>query len=295
MARVLVAGVAVADFVFQVGEMPREAVKYRASDAVVTGGGCAANAAVAIARDGGEVLLAARLGDDPVGRMIVADLETEGVDTKLCHISPEGKSSFSSVYVDTAGERQIMNFRGSGLAADASWLNDVPPVDAVLVDNRWTDIACRGIEIAREQGVPCIVDGEAPIEGDPFTGATHVAFARRGLESFTGVHDPHEALMEAQTRLGCWVCVTDGAEGSLYATRDGMTGHVPAYAVETRDTLGAGDVWHGVFALELAGGADEIVAIRRASAAAAIKCTRFGGRDGTPTKTETDRFLKERA
>ena len=63
MARVLVAGVAVADFVFQVDEMPSKPEKYRANDAIVAGGGNAANAAVAIARQGGEAMLAARLGD----------------------------------------------------------------------------------------------------------------------------------------------------------------------------------------------------------------------------------------
>jgi len=57
------------------------------------------------------------------------------------------------------------------------------------------------------------------------------------------------------------------------------------------DTLGAGDVWHGAFALALAEGQGEEAAIRFASAAAAIKCTRFGGRSGAPRRDEVERFL----
>ena len=59
------------------------------------------------------------------------------------------------------------------------------------------------------------------------------------------------------------------------------------------DTLGAGDVWHGAFALALGEGHDEHEAIRFASAVAAIKCTRFGGRAGVPDRTETEAFLEE--
>ncbi len=60
------------------------------------------------------------------------------------------------------------------------------------------------------------------------------------------------------------------------------------------DTLGAGDVFHGAFALEVAGGAPPADALRSASAAAALKCTRFGGRLGIPTRAQLDAFLDER-
>ena len=112
MASVFVVGVAVIDFVFQVGDMPGGPRKYRADDAVVVGGGCAANAAVAIARHGGDVSLAARLGDDPVGDLIAGDLAAEGVDTVLpCH--------GASVSVDDS-----LRQRRSGVSAFAQADND---------------------------------------------------------------------------------------------------------------------------------------------------------------------------
>jgi sulfofructose kinase len=61
------------------------------------------------------------------------------------------------------------------------------------------------------------------------------------------------------------------------------------------DTLGAGDVWHGAFALALAEGRPERQAVRFASAAAALKCTRFGGRNGAPRRAEVDAFLSSGA
>jgi sulfofructose kinase len=57
------------------------------------------------------------------------------------------------------------------------------------------------------------------------------------------------------------------------------------------DTLGAGDVWHGAFALALAEGRPEPAAVRFASAAAALKVQRAGGRAGAPTRGELEAFL----
>ncbi len=54
----------------------------------------------------------------------------------------------------------------------------------------------------------------------------------------------------------------------------------PAFTVTAVDTLAAGDIFHGALALALAEGKGEAEAMRFASAAAAIKCTRFGGRAG---------------
>ena len=83
MTRVLCVGVAVIDMVMNLAEMPSKPEKYRARDAALVGGGCAATAAVAVARLGGRALLAGRLGQDAIGELIVGELESEGVDCTL--------------------------------------------------------------------------------------------------------------------------------------------------------------------------------------------------------------------
>ena len=52
------------------------------------------------------------------------------------------------------------------------------------------------------------------------------------------------------------------------------------------DTLAAGDVFHAAFAVGVAEGMGTEAVARFACAAAALKCTRFGGRLGAPTRTE---------
>ncbi len=294
MADVLVVGIAVVDFVFGLDALPDRAAKYRASAAEVVGGGCAANAAVAVARLGGVAHLAARLGDDRLGEMILADLDVEGVHTELARRTPGGRSSYSAVCVDAAGERMIINFRGDGLADETDWIDDAPPVGAVLVDTRWPAGAVRALELAQRRGVPGVVDAEAPPEPDVLARASHTVFSRDGLLSFTGGGELDAALREADARLSGWVSVTDGANGTFWIDQ-GNLGHIPAFKVEVRDTLGAGDIWHGAFALALAEGQATTDAIRFASATAALKCTTFGGRKGCPDRATVESFLKENA
>ena len=68
---------------------------------------------------------------------------------------------------------------------------------------------------------------------------------------------------------GVWGAVTLGAAGLVYPG-----GRVPAFAIQARDTTGAGDVFHGAFALALVEGQTIEAALVFASAAAAVRCER---------------------
>jgi len=61
--------------------------------------------------------------------------------------------------------------------------------------------------------------------------------------------------------------------------------------VHTVDTLGAGDVFHGAFALAITEKQELRQALRFASAAAALKCTRFGGAFAAPQRAEVEELL----
>ena len=285
---VLIAGMAVADFVFRVPAIPAQAEKYRADSMEIVVGGPAANAAIAVARLGGRAILSTRLGEDEVADAIRNDLEAEGVD---CRIRRGGRSPLSAVAVDAAGERQIVNFRGEALAEQPVTLDGLAPA-AVLVDMGWTAAALDGLALARARGVPGVVDAETPATEAVLHAASHVAFPRGGLAAFTGIGDKEEALLAASRRLDGWVCVTDGADGVSYVA-EGRVEAVPAFPVRAVDTLGAGDIWHGAFTLRLAEGAGEADAVRFANAVAALKCTGFGGGRASPARAAVERFLAE--
>ena len=296
MTLVLCTGVSVVDFVFSVGEMPREAIKYRSTGSVIVGGGCAANAAVAVARLGGEAWLAARIGDDVIADMILKDLQGVNVDTSLIQRYVGKRSQFSSIFVTPDGERQIVSYRDLTISQDPKWLEDavLPKFDAVLADTRWARGTAAAMIRARKSGKPGIIDGEAPfaeaMEALPL--ATHIALSRQGIADLTGIGEFEPALRKAIEVTSAFVCATDGEHG-VFWLEDGQMQHMPAFKVKAIDSLGAGDVWHGAFALAIGQGQAERTAIRFASAVAAIKCTRFGGRAGTPTLEEVNIFLRQ--
>jgi sulfofructose kinase len=87
--------------------------------------------------------------------------------------------------------------------------------------------------------------------------------------------------------------VTHGERGVVFCIR-GRCGHLAAVPVKAVETLGAGDVFHGAYSLALAEGASLEAALRFAAAAAALKCSRSGGRAGLPRRAEVDALARTR-
>lgn len=300
MARVLLSGIAVLDYVFKVDQFPTKPSKYITHDMAVSLGGCAANAAYAVVRLSGVASLATRLGNDLVADQIESILHSAGVDTQFVRRLHNCKSSVSSIFVDNEGERLILHFRDKSLSSDASWIEsaiDEQPenrFDAGLADTRWPAAACTVMALTRKYAVPGVLDVEANDEdlSDAYRNASHIAFSAEGLRDYTGNPARESALRLADRTVDGWVCVTDGALGVFYLKDDQLM-QVPAYNIEAIDTLAAGDVWHGAFALSLGEGNSELDAIYFANATAALKCMRFGGTLGTPNRTEVERFQSE--
>lgn len=297
--RVICVGIAVMDQVYTVERLPDVAGKHFARDYAEIGGGPAANAAVTVARLGGEAILWARLGADAMGTRIAQDLNDDGVDTAAVRRVDGHRSGVSAVLVDRAGERLIVNYADPDLPSGADWLptDDAASADCVLADIRWPAGALAALGAAGKAGVPGVLDadrGPEPVDDALLAAASHVVFSQPGLAQKTGLDDLQDGLAAIADATDAWLAVTAGGDGVVWHG-GGRTGRIPAFAVETVDTLGAGDVFHGAFALGLARGMAALDACRYAAGAAAIKCTRAGGRLGIPTGAELDRFLEEQA
>lgn len=295
--RILCTGVAVLDEVFRVAQVPATDSKTNASAYISVNGGNAANAAVAIARLGGRVSFAGPLGDNDVADRIVAGLERERIDHSGCVRVAGTSSSISAILVNDAGERTIATFRDRRLldAAPANAGALVSGVDCVLADNRTIKFVTPICVAAQAKRLPIVmdVDGAMPLDAPLLATATHVIFSAESLRVAVGHEDLRAGLRQAHQNLNRFVAVTDGLRGALWC--DGNEIQVtPAFKVETIDTLGAGDVFHGAFALALVEGRDMASAMRFAAAAAALKCQRFGGSATAPSRAELDAFLEQR-
>jgi sulfofructose kinase len=300
-AFVLCAGITVEDHIYRLARFPVPGTKTRAQDFALVGGGCAANGAVAIIRLGGRARLATPLGGpagaDVIGDRILARLAHDGIDCAPVRIAG-ATSPISAILVDASGERLIVNHRDEGLSAARCADPDALVADcaSVLVDNRFVEFVLPLCTTARRRGLPVVLDGDRPTRAtdELLNTCSHLVFAAEGLRATAACDDLATALKRTAARTPSFVAVTDGANGVLWLER-GHLCHMPAHAVETVDTLGAGDVFHGAFALALAEGRDEVAALAFAAAAAAVKCTRFGGIAGAPSRAEVAAFLEARA
>jgi len=294
MTRIACVGIAVLDRIWYLNDLPKEGGKYVAGDYKEVGGGPAATAAVAAAKLGAEVDFIGRVGDDDTGNRLMAELQAYGVNTRYTRIVKGARSSQSAVLVDAAGERIIANYPSPDLPACADWMADIDfsQWDAVLADVRWHHGAKQAFTLARANGVTTVLDADVTPQdiAELVALSDHAAFSAPGLVRLTGVTDAPAALKQAKTLTNGHVYVTQGAQGCLWLENSRLR-HLPAFHVDVVDTTGAGDVFHGALAVSLAQKTETAEAIRFASAVAALKCTRPGGRAGIPDCDQTRSFL----
>jgi len=303
--RVVCVGHAAFDSVYRIDAFPARPTKVRASRHDHSVGGMAANAACAIAALGGEVALWGPIGDDVIGVRIREELHRAGVVADPAFIVPGARSSHSAIIVEGTGERLIVSYRGDALEAPAALIGErALDADVVLIDVRWPAGAHAAAARARAAGVPVVLDaemGNVELMRDLVPLADHVIFSETGWAEWLG-YSPGEAetagglqsLVAAGAQLAA---VTLGERGLLYAAGasacPGITGvaYLPAFPVIAVETLGAGDAFHGAYALALAEGVGVAEAMRFAAAAAALRCTRSGGRVALPSRPEVMALL----
>jgi sulfofructose kinase len=256
----------------------------------------AANAAVAIARLGGRAELWSRTGDDAAGAAIRAGLKAERVDVRYLQSFEGARSSTSAIIVDDKGERLIVGQRDAGMPSGTSWLplERVEEADAVLGDLRWLEGLRAVFTRARKEGVATILDGDLGAR-EALSGilklTDYAVFSAPALRELAAAGGDADRLAQILALGPRHAGVTLGADGYLWRERGGGGGHVPAFRVGVTDTTGAGDAFHGAFALLLAEGRAAAEAARMAAAVAALKCTRLGSRAGLPSRQELDAFL----
>lgn len=288
------------DRIVRVEALPRGHARLEGKDYEETGGGSAATAAVTIAKLGGEARFVGRTGEDAAGTAIRDELRSYGVDVRPMAIVTGARSAINTVTVDASGERQVTRYRGHLLDVPPEWISpaDLAGAACVLVDMDWWLGANRVIQTARAAGIVSVLD--AGTHADPRCAGLlplvdHVVFSQTGLAILSGTDNPQHGLQWAQanTRPSCPIGVTLGAQGSVWLV-DGTPRHVPALALQVVDTYGAGDVFHGAYALAVAEGLDVVAAAQFATAAASLNCLRPSCRRGLPSRVEVDAMLPPR-
>lgn len=270
--KLLLAGLCTVDVVQRVTELPAPGEKVQSLSVDVAAGGPATNAAVAAAALGAEATLLTVLGAHPLAALARADLEAHGV--RLIDLAPglPDPPPVSAVAVrDRDGERTVV----SRNARDRTFLGKVPSfgasgADVVLVDGHYPEVALTVARAAKAAGVPVVLDAGSwkPVLDELLPLVDVAACSAHFSAPEPGLH-----------QRGVPTVITTAGPGPVrWSTADGSSGEVPVPAVEARDTLGAGDVWHGALAVAVAREPTVADRIRFANEVAAERVRQVGPR-----------------
>ncbi|MEO5676675.1 MAG: ribokinase [Usitatibacter sp.] len=292
---ILVAGSANLDFVVRAGHIPAPGETVLGRGFETFPGGKGANQAVAAARAGGaETAMLVALGDDPFAAPLEASIASAGVRMHVVRTAdlPTGTAF---ICVSDDAENAITVAPGANGALRAAHL---PPLDGITHLLMQLEIPLETVgayaQAARARGVKVVLNA-APAQAlsPALLELIDVLIVNEGELAIVSGH--RGGIAECLERIGVpCVVVTLGDQGCR-ARIQGETIRQEAFAVEAVDTTAAGDTFCGVLVAAMGRGLALPEALRHASAAGALACTRPGAQASIPTQAEVSRLLDRQA
>lgn len=272
------------DLIFVVPHHPAPDEKTFAEEFLACGGGPAANAAATVARLGFRSAFVGYLGEDVYGAAHFEELRNQGVDIGQV-IRGGDATPLSVILVKPDGQRSLVNYKGRTRHLEAAEVDRdvlVASAGAVLFDGHEPLISLPLAEHARRRGVPTVLDAGSLHAGtrDLLGWVDHLVASEKFAMQWLGTDDP-DAALDRLAEIAPSVVITLGEQGLIWR-RGSERGSVPAPPIVATDTTGAGDVFHGAFALGIAESWAWHDVLRYASAAGGLCCTRLGARLGIP-------------
>lgn len=280
-------------------------------------GGSAGNIAVALARLGADVQLLTCFSGDAVGGFARNRLTSYGVDISLCGTAGGQARNTLAVAETRTEDCQSVIYR-NGAADFELTENDVAAVDyagiggvifsgTALALEPSRSAVFRGIALAREEGVPIILDmdyrayswsshEEARRVYAEVAEASDIVVGNDGEFAVIGRNkaDPREVAEELAMRNPSIVVFKMGGDGSITFAH-GRSFRTDIFPVAPLKPFGAGDAFMGGFLTGLAGGQPLEEAVARGSAAAAMVVSQVGCASAMPTRAALEAFIAERA
>lgn len=272
--------------------------KVKITEYLEQGGGPAATAAYTAARLGIKTAFVGVVGDDLAGGIIREGLQEVGIDTSHLVQRPNSSSPMGFCWVDQqTGKRSIAWTHGNAMPLGAGEipLAAIRDADAIHLDGHQGDAALEAAEHASHTATHVSLDaGTIVPDLERLLELSDIIIASETFAAtVTGSGNPKESVKllfkYGYTNIAG---VTLGEKGSL--VYDGAQLYFqPSFKVAVKDTTGAGDTYHGAFLASYVKCLPPQECMRRAAAAAAIKCTALGGRTAIPDMTTLNNFLKQ--
>jgi len=280
---VCVVGSANLDLVAGTDRLPAPGETVLGTDYAEHPGGKGLNQAVAAARAGAHTSFVSAVGSDDAGRRLLAVMAADGIDATRVRDAGDVPTGRALIGVSSSGENSIIVVPGANAVVV---VDSIPTATVVLAQLEVpVEAIVQAFRLARECGATTVLNPaparELPTEllelCDVIVPNEHEAELLGGVAH----------LLASGARA---VVITLGARGAALHTVDGVTEIAP-FAVVAIDTTGAGDTFCGSLSARLAMGEPLDIALRYASAAAALSTTRRGAVPSVPHVDEVAALL----
>jgi ribokinase len=305
MTRITVVGSFAVGMTLRAPRFPVAGETLIAGDFDMGPGGKGSNQAVGAARLGVESHFVGMIGNDTFGDMAVELYEEEGVHTEFLRRTPARNTGVGFITLNAVGDNHIV------LDPGANELLSPEDVDAAESLIASSDVvltvleippgtAARAMELARRHGVAALLNPApaAPLPGEMLAQVDVLTPNSGELRVLLGLdpEDPTSTLelaRQVQARGARNIVATLGSRGALILHENGEVERVEGVSVEVTDTTGAGDAFSCALAVSLAGGRSLSEAVRFATVAGALACTRLGVIPALPYRRDVEMLLNQ--
>ena len=245
----LFVGLITLDFIYLADSPPQNNQKLVATDYTVAAGGPATNAAVTFSHLGNKATILGVLGSHPMKQLICTDLENcqfAIIDLDPHQITPPPVSSI--IVTQGTGERAVISINAVKTQAN---ITSIPPnilenIDIILIDGHQMAISFHLAQTAKTHNIPIVIDGGSWKPGF----AEILPFVNYALCSANfyppNCKNQQDVFNYLQDFNIPHIAITQGENPIQYLTC-GQSGVVNVPKIQTVDTLGAGDIFHGAF------------------------------------------------
>jgi sulfofructose kinase len=291
-------GAIAVDMVGLIDSWPEQGAKVKLNDFVISDGGLIGTALTTVSRLGGKAAIAAKLGNSFLAERAFKSLRGESIDISnviredhdpvLSFILSSSENSDRNIFFS----RKNVSYPLPQEFPDQEWFNKTK---TLLIDHGTGIAGIEAAKMAKQNGVKVIIDAERLEPGikELLTISDHIVVGQKFAMIYTGTSNEAEMLHSLRERNDQVVIITKGEQGLVGLDISGIF-KLDAFKVNTIDTTGCGDVFHGAYALGIARGWDLKKCCLFASAASAMSSTKTGGREGIPSNQELIQFLHSR-
>ncbi len=289
-------GICAADYLCLVPEYPKLDEKTETVQFSKQGGGPVATALVTLARMNYQTAFIGKIGSDFNGQFVIEQFAEEGVNTSGIIIDNTMPTNQAFIWIDKKSGKKSIVLNGNlyrPVLEDEINFDHVNSIKYLLVDGRDTAGTFKAINWAKNLGAKIVLDAGSPRTSteELLKSVDYPIVSQSFCHNYLKTRDYQKGVKKLLAYGVTAAVITCGADGCYGGDKSGIYYQEP-FNIDVVDTTGAGDVFHGAFITGLLRNWGLPKILKFASATAALKCTKLGGREGIPDFSTVKSYLK---